>query len=86
MSVVTETRTARTVRPTASAISAAANLLFVGVALRVGDAGAGGHDRGEAGILEHAGAGRVPRIREDQERRGSMKLRQGGGFVFHRDS
>ena len=46
----------------------------VGIAERIGQAGAGRRDRRRAGLLEDARAGGVPRVQQHQRRTGSMQL------------
>ena len=60
-------------------------MLAVGIAERVGDARRGGGNCGEAGILEDASAGHIPRVRKNEHVRPAMKLAEldcliGAGF------
>src|SRR5208282_2870307 len=59
---------------------------LAGIAQRKIDACGGGCDRGEAGLFKDAGAGHIPRIRQDEDARSAMKLPELDRFVglgFH---
>src|SRR5260370_36739383 len=62
------------------------NALAIGIAQREGDARRGGRNRGKARILEDAGAGDIPRVRQDEHPWSAMKLPELDRFIglgFH---
>src|SRR5260370_34148984 len=57
------------------------NALAVGITQRKCDARGGGCNRGKARILEDAGAGAIPRVRQDEHPWSAMKLPELDHFI-----